>query len=200
MDCAYPFLHIICPDEPHSRMTLCHCSCSQQIQIWKSLCVFSLTVGRAVRTWHAILVPFHECQLCSGQGGGLHCVLKTSPLRNYFSVCRGKMITSITPGRRLQSSQPFHLIWFVLTPPRREKWVSQKRCSLSFREWDPLVFCLLSPFSLTPFSSSAPSALLTSLLALWGYLPLCHHLCTWTSILLPCPLWAGVAGESFLSH
>ena len=50
IECAYPSLHIICPDKPHRGMTLCHCSCSQQIQIWNSLCIFSLTAGRAVRT------------------------------------------------------------------------------------------------------------------------------------------------------
>lgn len=148
-------------------MTLCHCSCSRQIQIWNSLCIFSLTAGRAVRTWYAILIPSHGCQLCWREGKVYTVFWRCSPEKSYFPE---------------EQRWLFHLTWhssaeFIDILPYliclqhlgRQKWVSQ-RGLLLISENEIIQHSALSP--ILPqglFLSPSQSASLTSSLVLWGY-------------------------------
>ena len=182
IECAYSSLHISCPAEPHSRMTLCHCSCSQQIQIWNSLCIFSLTAGRAVRTWYAILIPSHGCQLCWREGEGLHCVLKTFSWKELFSW-RAKMIVSPYLAFICRVHSHFTLS-DLLTTPQETKVSEPKRPSLNFREWNYPAFSPVSYTSSRPILITISISLFDILIGTLGLLLLCHNLCIHTSILL----------------
>lgn len=136
IECAYPSLHIICPDKSHSGMTLCHCSCSQQIQIWNSLCIFSLTAGRAVRTRYAILIPSHGCQPVGGRGKVYTVFWRYSPERSYFP--EEQPIAS--PQSRLavifRVCGHFTLSDLVYnTSGDKSEW-AKEAFSLNFREWN----------------------------------------------------------------
>ena len=165
-------------------MTLCHCSCSQQIQIWNSLCIFSLTAGRAVRTWYAILIPSHGCQLCWREGGGLHCVLKTFSWKKLFSW-RAKMIAP--PQSHLAVIFRVHghfTLSDLLTTPRETKVSEPKRTSLNFRERNYPAFGPVSYTSSRSILITISISLFYVLIGTLGLLLLCHNLCIWTSILL----------------
>lgn len=164
-------------------MTLCHCSCSQQIQIWNSLCIFSLTAGRAVRTRYAILIPSHGCQLCWREGEGLHCVLKIFSWKELFSW-RAEMIASPQSHLAVIFRACGHFtLSDLLTTPRETKVSEPKRPSLNFREWNYPAFGPVSYTSSRPILITISISLSDILVGTLGLLLLCHNLCIWTSIL-----------------
>lgn len=84
MECAFPFF-VICPDEPQSRTTLCHCSRSQRIYICNGLCVVRLTARRAEHYMLFWFLPVNVNASSAGWGEEvLHRVPKMSTLRSFF--------------------------------------------------------------------------------------------------------------------
>lgn len=81
-------------------------------------------------------LPLENINSAGGRGRGFTRCSEDGYFKKLFSW-KGKMIASVTPGRRLWSSQSFYLIWFVSL---ERKMSEPKKHSFNFRKWGPLAF------------------------------------------------------------